>query len=221
MSESSLQAAVAANLAATPVVGVVRTDSLERATHRAELFVAAGLTMVEITFSVPRATELVERLKASPTTEGVSVGMGTVTTGERAEQAIAAGADFIVSPNVDADVAGVARDAGRYLVLGALTATEIVSGRRLGADLIKVYPLGPVGGPVYLEVVRQPLSDIPMLAAGGFGVEEIPAYKAAGAVAFGLGPPLVGETDRETTALVQRAIELARADHESGGENLS
>ncbi len=214
MSEPSLHAAVAANLAASPVVGVVRTDSHERAAHRAELFVSAGLRMVEITFSVPRATELVERLKASPATANVSVGMGTVTTAERAERAMAAGADFIVSPNVEADVARLTRDAGRYLVLGALTATEIVNGRRLGADLIKVYPLGPVGGPVYLEVIRQPLSDIPMLAAGGFGIEEIPAYKAAGAVAFGLGPPLIGESDGETITLVQRAIELATTDHE-------
>ena len=210
MTETPHHAAVAANLAEAPVIGVVRTDSYERAALRAETFVAAGLRMIEITFTVPRATELVERLRASSTTQGLSIGMGTVTTPERAHRAVACGSDFIVSPNVDAKVAGIARDAGRFLILGALSATEIVTAHTLGADLVKVYPLAPVGGPEYLEVVRQPLGDIPMLAAGGYGIEEIPAYRAAGAVAFGLGPPLVGETEDETRALIQRALELAR-----------
>jgi 2-dehydro-3-deoxyphosphogluconate aldolase/(4S)-4-hydroxy-2-oxoglutarate aldolase len=138
--------------------------------------------------------------------------MGTVTGRERAQQALAAGAEFLVSPNVDASVARVAREAGLFLVLGALTPTEIVAARDLGADLVKVYPLPPVGGPAYLKVVRGPLGDIPMLAAGGFGVEEIPAYREAGAVAFGMAAPLLGVLEGEDVARqrVARAFELAR-----------
>ena len=118
--------------------------------------------------------------------------MGTVTTAARAREAIAAGAEFLVTPNVNADVAREAREAGLFLVMGALTPTEIVAAHELGADLVKVFPLPPVGGPAYLSVIRGPLGDIPMLAAGGFGVEEIPAYAKAGAIAFGLGAPLLG-----------------------------
>ncbi len=138
--------------------------------------------------------------------------MGTVTGGERAERAVAAGAEFLISPNAEAAVAEVARAAGRYLVLGALTPTEIVAAHALGADLVKVYPLPPVGGAVYLATVRQPLGDVPMLAAGGFGVDEIPAYRAAGAVAFGIGAPLLGAGEAGGGERMARALALARGE---------
>ena len=73
--------------------------------------------------------------------------MGTVSTAERAREAVAAGAEFFVTPNVNAEVARAARQAGIYLIMGALTPTEIVAAAELGADLVKVYPLPPVGGP--------------------------------------------------------------------------
>jgi 2-dehydro-3-deoxyphosphogluconate aldolase/(4S)-4-hydroxy-2-oxoglutarate aldolase len=117
-----------------------------------------------------------------------------------------------VSPNADPGVAAVATAAGRYLIAGALTCTEIVAARDMGADLVKVYPLPPVGGPAYLATVRQPLGDIPMLAAGGFGVEEIPAYRAAGAVAFGIGQPLIGAGGDEARGRMARALTLARGE---------
>ena len=74
----------------------------------------------------------------------------------------------------------------------------------------RLYPLPAVGGHGYLSTVRQPLGDIPMLAAGGFAIEEIPAYRAAGAVAFGLGPALIGPDAASTQGRIARAIELAR-----------
>ncbi len=77
---------------------------------------------------------------------------------------------------------------------------------------MKVYPLPPVGGPEYLEVVRQPLGDIRMLAAGGFGIDEIPAYRRAGAVAFGVGSPLLGRTAGESRRTIAHALELARGE---------
>ena len=209
MSAEDTRPSVEANLGAAPVIGVVRTDSYDRAEEIAHTFLAGGLRMIEITFSVAGATELVAALKDSEAYEGISVGMGTVTTAQRARQAIAVGADFIVSPNTSRNVATEARQAGRFLVLGALSCTEIVEADQLGADLIKVYPLPPVGGPAYLNVIRQPLSDIRMLAAGGFGVEEIPAYKAAGAVAFGIGPQLLGNDQAESLTLIGRALTLA------------
>jgi 2-dehydro-3-deoxyphosphogluconate aldolase/(4S)-4-hydroxy-2-oxoglutarate aldolase len=96
--------------------------------------------------------------------------------------------------------------------MGALTPTEIVSAVEVGADLVKVYPLPPVGGPAYLSVIRGPLGDVPMLAAGGFGVEEIPAYHQAGAIAFGLAAPLlgVGAGEGEARRRIERALALAR-----------
>ncbi len=189
-----LRTQVANSLHLAPIIGVVRTTSTAEAARQAHLLADAGIELIEITFSVPGATGLVRQLLAERDARGGGppwFGMGTVTTAARIDAALAAGAEFIVSPNVNAAVAEAARRAGRFLVLGALTPTEIAAAHELGCDLVKVYPLPPVGGTAYLSVVRQPLGDIPMLAAGGFGIEDIPAYRQAGALAFGIGFPLL------------------------------
>jgi 2-dehydro-3-deoxyphosphogluconate aldolase/(4S)-4-hydroxy-2-oxoglutarate aldolase len=180
---------------------------------------ACGLQLIEVTFSVPGADDLVRLLLAERGGGGPPwIGMGTVTTPERAARAVAAGSEFIVTPNAEEEVARVVRDAGVFLIVGALTATEIVAARRMGADLVKVYPLPPVGGPGYLSVIRGPLGDVPMLAAGGFGVEEIPAYRRAGAVAFGIGSPLLADGDDATRRRIARALRLARGEESAGEE---
>jgi 2-dehydro-3-deoxyphosphogluconate aldolase/(4S)-4-hydroxy-2-oxoglutarate aldolase len=208
---------VASSLRTAPIIGVVRTPSLEEAGRQARIFADSGIELVEITFSVPGAPGLVRELIAERGGDGPPwFGMGTVTTEARAREAVAAGARFLVTPNVSAAVARVAREADLFLVLGALTATEIVAAHELGADIVKVFPLPPVGGPAYLSVVRGPLGDIPMLAAGGFGIEEIPAYAAVGASAFGIGAPLLGADEEETRRKIARGLELARRGREEG-----
>ncbi len=204
---------VSLSLRRAPIIGVVRTASRDEAAAQARSLAACGVELVEITFTVPGASGLVRELLAGRASEGPPwFGMGTVTTAARAREAVAAGAEFLVTPNVSPEVAREARQAGLFLVLGALTPTEIVSAVEAGADLVKVYPLPPVGGPAYLSVIRGPLGDVPMLAAGGFGVEEIPAYRQAGAIAFGLAAPLlgVGSGEPEARQRIERAITLAR-----------
>lgn len=206
---------VALSLTRSPVVGVVRTASYQEAARQAHLFADAGIELVEITFTVPDAPRLVREMLARRPQDGPPwIGMGTVTTAERAREAVKAGSEFIVTPNVSADVARIAREAGLYLILGALTPTEVVAAQELGADLVKVYPLPPVGGPHYLSTIRQPLGDIPMLAGGGFSVDEIPAYIRAGATAFGIGSPLLGADDEESRGRIALALALARVGKE-------
>lgn len=206
---------VAESFARAPVVGVVRTSSRDEASAVARAFIEGGLELIEITFTVPGASDLVRELRSarSGARNGSGppwIGMGTVTSATRAREALDAGAEFVVTPNTKPPVAELVREAGVFLVAGALTPTEIVEAWDAGADLVKVFPLPPVGGPVYLSVVRGPLGDIPMLASGGFDVEEIPAYREAGAVAFGIGAPLLGLTMEETGTRIRRALELAR-----------
>lgn len=208
--ESPVHAAVRSTFQRSPLVAVVRTSSAEEAERQARLFIEGGVELVEITFTVPGAPELVEKLLAERGDAPYRVGMGTATDAARARRAVEAGAEFVISPNVSAAVAEVVKTAGRYLLLGALTPTEIVTARDLGADLVKVYPLPPVGGPEYLQVVRGPLGDVPMLAAGGFGPEEIPAYRRAGAVAFGIGVQLLAEARGESLRRIAGAVALAR-----------
>ncbi len=213
MSRGDLRSGVAASLARSPIVAVVRTSATEEAARQARTFLDGGIELVEITFTVPGAVALAAELLAGRGGPGPPwIGMGTVTTAERARQAVAAGAEFLVTPNASPEVAEVAGRAGRFLILGALTPTEVVAAHQLGADLVKVYPLPPVGGPAYLATIRQPLGDLPMLAAGGFGVEEIPAYRAAGAMAFGIGAPLLGETAEASRQRIARALALARGE---------
>src|SRR3954467_2376996 len=204
---------VALSLRRAPIIGVVRPASRDEAAAQARSLAASGVELVEITFTVPGASGLVRELLAGRSSEGPPwFGMGTVTTAARAREAVAAGAEFIVTPNVSAEVARQVRQAGLFLVMGALTPTEIVAAVEVGADLVKVYPLPPVGGPAYLSVIRGPLGDVPMLAAGGFGVEEIPAYRKVGAIAFGLAAPLlgVGPDEAEARRRIERALALAR-----------
>ena len=202
---------VEASLINSPIVGVVRTHSYDEASDQARQFIAGGIELVEITFTVPNATDLVRDLLGERSETGPPwIGMGTVTSLDRADKAVEAGAEFLVSPNASSAVASVARRSDVYLVLGALTPTEIVSAVDLGADIVKVYPLPPVGGAEYLSTVRQPLGDIKMLAAGGFSVEDIPTYRAVGASAFGIGSPLLGGDEEETALRIQRALSLAR-----------
>lgn len=207
----AVKPAVAESFVRAPVIGVVRTSSREEGAATARGFLDAGLELVEITFTVPGAPELVAELRAERGEAGPPwIGMGTVTTAARARRALDAGAELVVTPNVSRAVAELVREAGVFLLVGALTPPEIADAHEAGADLVKVFPLPPVGGPAYLSVVRGPLGDVPMLAAGGFGVEEIPAYRDAGAIGFGIGAPLLGKTPDETRARVRRALELAR-----------
>lgn len=211
---------VAQSLRTAPIIGVVRTSSRDEAARQARIFASSGIELIEITFSVPGASSLVREILSNSAREGHEgdgppwIGMGTVTTEARAREAVAAGAQFLVTPNVSPAVARIAREAGLFLVAGALTCTEIVAAHELGADIVKVFPLPPVGGPAYLSVVRGPLGDIPMLAAGGFGIEEIPAYAAAGASAFGIGAPLLGADEEESRRRIARGLELARRGRE-------
>lgn len=209
---SAARQSVRDTVARSPIFAVVRTESIAEARAQADVFIRGGLELIEVTFSVPGATQLVaELLAARPEGASYKVGMGTVTTAHRAEAAVAAGAEFIVSPNTSESVAEIANQADLYLLLGALTPTEIVRATELGADLVKVYPTPPVGGTAYLSVVRQPLGDIPMLVGGGYGIDEIPDYRAVGAVAFGIGAPLLGSSDEESLDKIARALEMARA----------
>jgi 2-dehydro-3-deoxyphosphogluconate aldolase/(4S)-4-hydroxy-2-oxoglutarate aldolase len=210
-STTAVHSQVTAALADAPLVGVVRTHDGAEGERQARLFITGGIRLIEITFTVPDATGLVARLLAEREEgAGYVVGMGTVTDGERARRAVAAGAEFIVSPNVSRAVAEVARETGRFLVVGALTPTEIVAAREVGADLVKVFPLPPVGGPDYLRAVRGPLGDVPMLGSGGFGPEEIAAYREAGASAFGIGAPLLAGSEEESLRRIAGAVALAR-----------
>jgi 2-dehydro-3-deoxyphosphogluconate aldolase/(4S)-4-hydroxy-2-oxoglutarate aldolase len=169
------------------LVAVIRAPHAQAALDAARAVAAGGVRIVEITFTVPGAPQVIAALEDQP---GLTVGAGTVLTAAQAREALAAGARFLIAPNLSREVADEAASAGVLFCPGAYTTTEILAARDAGAQVVKVYPVGVVGGPAYIHIIRDPLPDIPLLAAGGTTLENVVPFLEAGCVGVGLGAAL-------------------------------
>ncbi len=176
------------------LVAILRGMEEEQLIPVAEALYEGGVRLIECTFDHSREDcveancRMIAMLKKQ--FDGrMLVGAGTVLTVEEAEAAVQAGGEFIISPNVDADVIRAARSLGAVSMPGALTPTEVVSAWKEGAHFVKLFPAGDMGVS-YMKSVRAPLKHIPMLAVGGITPENIPAFLKAGAAGFGVGSPL-------------------------------
>jgi 2-dehydro-3-deoxyphosphogluconate aldolase/(4S)-4-hydroxy-2-oxoglutarate aldolase len=169
------------------LIAVIRAPSADAALAAAQAVAKGGIHLLEITFTVPDAPRVMAALAGS---EDLVVGAGTVLTADQCRAALDAGARFIIAPNLSHEVARVALADGVMFCPGAYTTTEIIAARDAGAHVIKVYPVGVSGGPKYIQVIRDPLPDIPMLAAGGTTLENMVPFLHAGCVGIGLGGSL-------------------------------
>ncbi len=212
------QAAIA-RIREAGLIPIVRTSSSGHALVAAEAIDEAGIGIAEITMTVPNALRVLEEL-AERFGSRVLLGAGTVLDAEKAEAAIAAGAEFIVSPCLEPAVMEAAARHGKPAMPGALTPTEVVAAWRSGADFIKIFPCGPVGGPRYIKALRGPFPDLPLVPTGGVSRETAPQFIEAGAVAVAAGSELIDPRalaagDTATIASTARkyleAIQAARA----------
>jgi 2-dehydro-3-deoxyphosphogluconate aldolase/(4S)-4-hydroxy-2-oxoglutarate aldolase len=170
------------------VVAVIRTDTPEEAYEVAQACMRGGLKLIEITFSVPEAEEVIKRLSG---TEGITVGAGTVLTIPEAEKALAAGASYIVSPNLDEEIIRFTKSAGSVSIPGACTPTEILRAHRAGGDIIKLFPFVEMGGLKFLKTIRAPLPFIKYMPSGGVTLENVSEYLAAGVTGIIVGSAIV------------------------------
>lgn len=184
---SSHVPAVSQALARHRLIAVIRAASAEQAVASARAVAAGGVPILELTFTVPDVTRAIRELARD---QELVIGAGTVLTPEQARAALDAGARFIVAPNASPAVAEVALAHGAFYCPGAYTPSEIIAARAVGAHLVKVHPVGVAGGPAYIRVVRDPLPDIPLLAAGGTTLDNVPEFLDAGCVACGMAPAL-------------------------------
>jgi len=194
-------------LTGSGLVAILRARSGDRLAAACEVLLGAGVRCLEVTMNTPGALEVVGRLVAEAG-EDTEIGVGTVRRPEDVDRAADAGAVFVVAPNTDEAVGRRAAERGLAWYPGALTPTEIARAWDLGASAVKVFPAGSAGGPRYLREVRGPLDDVPLVPTGGVGVEDVPGYLQAGAVAVGMGGPLLGralEDDASLTGLGDRA----------------
>ncbi|MCC3273028.1 bifunctional 4-hydroxy-2-oxoglutarate aldolase/2-dehydro-3-deoxy-phosphogluconate aldolase [Arthrobacter zhangbolii] len=197
------------------LVAIIRGTDGKAAVAAARALFEEGISYVEITLTTPGALEAIETLGGG-SAPGHWVGAGSVITAAQASDAAAAGARFIVTPGVTESVAAAVR-LDVPVLAGAYTATEAVAAMAQGAAAVKLFPAS-AGGPGYLKALRDPLPRIPFIAVGGVGLADAPGYFQAGAVALGLGGPLVGNAatqDGDLAAMRERArnfVELAGPD---------
>ncbi len=191
------------------IVPVVRAGSPDEASRAVEAILAGGISVVEITMTVPNAVTVIREV-VRQYGKKVLTGAGTVLTAKQAESCLAAGAEFLVSPGLSLPVLRVAEAAGKLAIPGALTPTELMAASIEGAELVKIFPCGNVGGPKYLRSLRAPFPDINLIPTGGVNLSNAGDYIGAGAFALGVGADLV-----DTAALrngdLQKIIGTARS----------
>jgi 2-dehydro-3-deoxyphosphogluconate aldolase/(4S)-4-hydroxy-2-oxoglutarate aldolase len=171
-----------------PVVGILRFFKRAEVEKLVPASIEGGLCNIEVTMNTAGAEELI-RLTADLVGGKGNVGAGTVTTVETLDKALKAGATFIVTPAVVPDVIQTCVERKIPVMPGAMTPTEILTAWRLGATMVKVFPADQLG-PGHIKALKAPFPEIPLMPTGGVTVETLPAFKKAGADAFGVGGPL-------------------------------
>ena len=184
------------------VLGIIRAADARAAVAAGRVLVDCGLPLLEVSLTTPDATAAIAELSGYP---GAIVGAGTVLVPDDVAAVAEAGASFVVTPAVTESIA-VAAERGLPVLAGATTATEALTAMRLGAAAVKLFPAS-IGGPGYLKALRDPLPGLPFVPVGGVDAAIAREYFAAGAVAVGVGSPLLGDAVRggSLDALAARA----------------
>ncbi len=172
------------------IMPVLRARSAAEGHALVEALVAGGITVMEVTMTVPGAVDLLRELKKE-FGDKLLLGSGTVTTAQQAEATIEAGAEFVVSPSFHPDVVAKTKQLGKVSIPGALTPTEVITAWRAGADYVKIFPCSAVGGASYLKALLAPFPELHLIPTGGVTVTTAVDFLKAGARALGVGTDLV------------------------------
>ncbi|BCX11241.1 MAG: 2-dehydro-3-deoxy-phosphogluconate aldolase [Thermosynechococcus sp.] len=171
-----------------PLIAVVRAPDPVQAIARAQMYIQAGFTCLEVTWTTPDAALVLQQLRQDHA--HCTIGAASLQTPPMAEAAIAAGAQFLVTPHTAIEVVPLAKDANCPLILGALTPTEVLYAWQSGATAVKIFPIIAVGGASYLQALRPLFAEIPLIPCGGIGWEDVVPLWRAGAIAIAMGSQL-------------------------------
>jgi 2-dehydro-3-deoxyphosphogluconate aldolase / (4S)-4-hydroxy-2-oxoglutarate aldolase len=210
---------VARRITEIGIVPVVRAASAKHAMLAADAVCDGGVPIVEITMTVPGAIDVIAQLAKSIGSE-VLVGAGTVLDAETAQRCIDAGAEFLVSPGFDLETVKFSNRAGKLIMAGALTPTEVIAAWRAGSDFVKIFPCGTVGGAKYIKALKAPLPQVPMVPTGGVNLTTAADFIRAGAAALGVGGELVTASALEsgnTAPIVEAARSLVAVVRDARG----
>ena len=172
------------------LIPVIRVTSAKEAIDVADAIKEGGVSFIEITMSVQGAIDVIKELTQKYRDE-IIMGAGTVLDTETGRAALLAGAQFIVAPTLNLDLIQLAHRYSAVVIPGAATPTEILTAWNAGADMVKVFPAGQLGGPEYLKALRGPLPQILLVPTGGVNLQNAGAFIKAGATALGVGGELV------------------------------
>jgi 2-dehydro-3-deoxyphosphogluconate aldolase/(4S)-4-hydroxy-2-oxoglutarate aldolase len=181
--------AVLERITTTGVIPVIRAQSADEAASAIAAIQKGGVSVLEITMTVPGAIELIREVARRAT--DALVGAGTVLDPENALACIDAGARFVVSPALNLATIAACREAGIAVLPGALTPTEVLTAWNAGADFVKVFPANALGGPSYLKSLKAPLPQVKLVPTGGVNLQTAKDFIRAGASALGVGADLV------------------------------
>ncbi|WP_460072632.1 bifunctional 4-hydroxy-2-oxoglutarate aldolase/2-dehydro-3-deoxy-phosphogluconate aldolase [Streptomyces sp. YKOK-I1] len=206
--------ALTPQLARTRVMAILRSADASGLPAAARALAAGGVTCLEITLTTEGALDAIAAVRDDLGPD-VAVGAGSVVTTAQARDALAAGAEFLVAPVVDTDVVRATAAGGTPCYPGAWTPTEVSTAWHAGAAAVKLFPAS-TGGTAHLRQLLAPLPQVPLMAVGGVDITRAADYIGAGAVAVGIGSPLLGGADRDPTresldALTERARTLLEA----------
>jgi 2-dehydro-3-deoxyphosphogluconate aldolase/(4S)-4-hydroxy-2-oxoglutarate aldolase len=215
---------VFARIVEVGIMPSVRVDATDLALFAAETVYEAGIPIVEITNTVPNAANVIAQLTRSY--PDFIVGAGTVLDTETAQRCIDAGARFITSPGLIADVIDLTLRSDLVAMPGALTPSEVIAAWKTGADFVKIFPCAQVGGDQYIRALKTPMPQIPLIASGGVNQLTAANFVFAGASALGIGSELMPRKALVTRQknwiheLARRFLEAVRNAriHMSGGE---
>ncbi|GMK45258.1 ketohydroxyglutarate aldolase [Paenibacillus glycanilyticus] len=171
------------------IVAILRGIEDHQADAAGQAMIDGGIRLMEITMNTPGAAVMIERWRSRFDGQA-AVGAGTVLDAEMAKTAVAAGAQFLISPNLDEEVIAYGQERGVSVWPGVMTPTEIVKAWKAGAEAVKLFPMGTLGTK-YLSEIRGPLDSIPIMATGGVDLHNLADYFAAGANAVGMGGKLL------------------------------
>ena len=206
------KAAVLQTIRDIGVIPVVRAQSADEAMQAIDAIREGGISILEITMTVPGAVGVIEQVSKRYGNEAL-VGAGTVLDGETARACILAGAQFVVSPSLNLETIETCRRHGIAVMPGALTPTEVVNAWSAGADFVKVFPAGAVGGASYIKSLKAPLPQIELVPTGGVSLKTAADFIKAGASALGVGADLVdlkAIREGQHGLITQRAREFVR-----------
>jgi 2-dehydro-3-deoxyphosphogluconate aldolase/(4S)-4-hydroxy-2-oxoglutarate aldolase len=168
------------------VVLIIRLDSATEARDVAEAAIAGGIRALEVTLSVPGALDVIEQLATRHRHEGILIGAGTVLDEHSAYTCVNAGAELLVSPQVNRGMIALANRYQAVSMAGAYTPTEIVDAATAGADIVKLFP-AELGGPAFVRTVLAPLAHLPLAPAGGVTIDNVGDWFDAGVACVGVG----------------------------------